>query len=522
MRRSSGLVMINSIVREYERSARNSERLRKQEARQNHLNYIENCKDDAEFKTEEAEEDINSIQNLLLNSLDEEYDIDWNKYKNNDDFNRLKPDNQILELPQKPKKRHYKIFLIFFNKERKIKEKLKKYKVDLFNWKTELFETAKKQKKLDEKFAKELEIWENEKNDFYNKQKIFNENIDKYEKEFANGNSESISTYYYFLFNEKINPENFPNKANILYNDQNQILIVDYFLPILENLPKLKSVKFVKTDLEFKETYYSESFMKKLYDNLIYQIIFKILNIIYKKDISNSISSIIFNGYVDTIDKAIGKEITPCIVTVQIKKEEFNELNLANIDPKQAFKKLKGISCSQLEEITPVCPILSINKEDKRFIKSYNVINSVNLGTNLATLDWQDFENLVRDIFEQEFNQSGGEVKITQASRDGGIDAVVFDPDPIKGGKIVIQAKRYTNTVGVSAVRDLYGTLMNEGAMKGILITTSDYGHDAYNFAKDKPITLLNGGNLLHLLEKYGHKAYIDIKEAKKLVSSNY
>ena len=134
-------------------------------------------------------------------------------------------------------------------------------------------------------------------------------------------------------------------------------------------------------------------------------------------------------------------------------------------------------------------------------------------------MDWEDFENLIREIFQEEFSQGGGEVKITQASRDGGVDAVAFDPDPIRGGKIVIQAKRYTNTVGVSAVRDLYGTLMNEGATKGILVTTSDYGPDAYDFAKGKPLTLLNGGNLLHLLEKHGHKARIDIREAKKLLS---
>ncbi|RKJ10548.1 restriction endonuclease, partial [Butyricicoccus sp. 1XD8-22] len=114
-----------------------------------------------------------------------------------------------------------------------------------------------------------------------------------------------------------------------------------------------------------------------------------------------------------------------------------------------------------------------------------------------------------------------GEVKITQASKDGGVDAVAFDPDPIRGGKIVIQAKRYTNVVGVSAVRDLYGTVMNEGATKGILVSTADYGPDAYNFAKDKPLTLLNGNNLLHLLQKHGHKAKIDLKEAKKILSEN-
>lgn len=106
-------------------------------------------------------------------------------------------------------------------------------------------------------------------------------------------------------------------------------------------------------------------------------------------------------------------------------------------------------------------------------------------GTNLAAMHWEDFEQFVRELFELEFAQNGGEVKVTQASRDGGVDAVIFDPDPLRGGKIVIQAKRYTNTVGVSAVRDLYGTVINEGANTGILITTSDYGHDSYEFAKD-------------------------------------
>lgn len=50
---------------------------------------------------------------------------------------------------------------------------------------------------------------------------------------------------------------------------------------------------------------------------------------------------------------------------------------------------------------------------------------------------------------------------------------MAFDARPVLGGKVVIQAKRYRDTVGVSAVRDLYGTMLNEGASKGILVCTS-------------------------------------------------
>jgi restriction system protein len=74
---------------------------------------------------------------------------------------------------------------------------------------------------------------------------------------------------------------------------------------------------------------------------------------------------------------------------------------------------------------------------------------------------------------------------------------------PVIGGKVVIQAKRYKNTVGVSAVRDLYGTMMNEGAAKGILVTTSGFGRSAYEFARNKPIELVTGSNLLSMLAEY-------------------
>ncbi|MDA1771306.1 restriction endonuclease [Bacillus cereus] len=103
------------------------------------------------------------------------------------------------------------------------------------------------------------------------------------------------------------------------------------------------------------------------------------------------------------------------------------------------------------------------------------------------------------------FNEDGAEVKVTQASRDGGVDAIAFDPDPIKGGKFIIQAKRYNMTVPVSAVRDLYGTMLHEGATKGILVTTSSFGKDSVTFIKDKPITLIDGQNLLYLFNKFGY-----------------
>ncbi len=168
-------------------------------------------------------------------------------------------------------------------------------------------------------------------------------------------------------------------------------------------------------------------------------------------------------------------------------------------------------------------PSLRLQTDDPRFVEARDTIEKMTKGENLAAMDWEDFEHLVRELFEREFAaSSGAEVKITRASRDQGVDAIIFDPDPLRGGKTVIQAKRYTIPVDVSAVRDLYGTVLNEGANTGILVTTSHYGPDAYAFAQNKPLKLINGAQLLGLLEKAGYQFRVDLAEARALAVRPY
>ena len=111
-----------------------------------------------------------------------------------------------------------------------------------------------------------------------------------------------------------------------------------------------------------------------------------------------------------------------------------------------------------------------------------------------------DFEDLVAALFKA----MGMEVMTTQRSGDGGVDVRAMDPDPIRGGKLVIQVKRYSNTVPPAPVRDLYGTMLHEGATKGILVTTAEFGPSAQEFATGKPLTLIGGTQLVDLLAQHG------------------
>jgi restriction system protein len=95
----------------------------------------------------------------------------------------------------------------------------------------------------------------------------------------------------------------------------------------------------------------------------------------------------------------------------------------------------------------------------------------------LLTMPWKDFEYLCCDLLRR----MDLEAKVTKSSHDEGIDVIAIDHRPIVGGKIVIQCKRWTNTIKVSDVRDLYGSMTHENASKGIFMTTSTFSPDCIN-----------------------------------------
>ncbi|MCT2196126.1 restriction endonuclease [Paenibacillus sp. p3-SID1389] len=480
--------------------------------------------EEAARRTEEATNNLIEIDNLLLHTLSVDDTVDWDSLKRNDHYPINYPEPRIKKVyPEKPREEAPSFSLIDIiiksRKQKKLQESTSRYSAMLMQWEEQKKSIDEYNQSLEREYEQELQEWEQKKNEFLKEQEEYNKKIDELKELYFKHNVDSVVEYCDMVLNNSEYPESFPKDYELEYNPDTKILVVEYQLPSIECFPTLKEVKYVASRKELKEFYISESQVQKMFDEAMYKITLRTLHEIFESDVANAVEAISFNGWVKTINKATGREEINCILSIQVKKDQFVEIDLANVDPKVCFRNLKGVAGSKLSALTPVQPILQINKSDKRFVESYEVANQIDATTNLAAMDWEDFEHLIRELFEKEFQTTGGEVKVTQASRDGGVDAIAFDPDPIRGGKIIIQAKRYTNTVSVSAVRDLYGSVVNEGATKGILVSTADYGPDAYEFAKGKPLTLLNGSNLLHLLEKHGHHAKIDLKEAKKILA---
>lgn len=319
------------------------------------------------------------------------------------------------------------------------------------------------------------------------------------------GEPDGVADYIAMILEQSEYPPEIRNIFKLAYVPESKEIVIEQELPGLSVIPTVAEYRYVKTKDLIEPKNRRELEIKDSYSDLLSSICLRVIFEIISADDQNHVEVVTFNGYVRTIDLATGKDIQPYLISVRTTRTVFKEINLLRVDKKVCLRNLGAHVSQRPGEMQPVKPIVNFDMVDKRFVEQSDILKELDTRQNLMELNPFEFENLVSNLF----TKMGLDTKQTRSSKDGGVDAVAYDQRPVLGGKVVIQAKRYKDTVGVAAVRDLYGTMMNEGANKGILVTTSGYGPDAYEFSKDKPIELIDGGGLIYLLNQVGIEAKI-------------
>jgi restriction system protein len=336
--------------------------------------------------------------------------------------------------------------------------------------------------------------------------------VDELERQFAEGGPEAVIHYFSAVLAAMAIslPYEPPEEPRVAFSPASKQLVIELELPPFEAIPEAREYRYIRTRDEITSAQMPAAERKRLYASLIAQLALRTLHEAFQADDHDVIETIVLNGHVETVDKRTGQQIHPCLVTVRATKDQFDALNLRQVDPAECLKGLNASVSRSPSELVPVRPVIEFDMADPRFVTKEDVLENLDGRPNLMELTPKEFESLITSLFEK----IGLETRLTQPSRDGGVDCVAYDTRPIFGGKVVIQAKRYKNTVGVSAVRDLFGTMQNEGATKGILVTTSGYGKASHEFANGKPLELIDGGGLLYLLNEHANiDAKIEVPE---------
>lgn len=109
--------------------------------------------------------------------------------------------------------------------------------------------------------------------------------------------------------------------------------------------------------------------------------------------------------------------------------------------------------------------------------------------------------NLSGHAFEYElaelYRRLGYSAFVTPGSGDKGID-IELTKD---AERTIVQCKNHSRPAGPAIIRELYGCLIASGADAAILACTSGFTKGVYEFAEDKPITLVDLESILKMHE---------------------
>lgn len=199
------------------------------------------------------------------------------------------------------------------------------------------------------------------------------------------------------------------------------------------------------------------------------------------------------------------------------------ESSVTNIDKDilmryNSFKEFIEVSRTHKKEKTnhPNVTVESIQEDtpDITFEESFNQINSAladDLITEMKNINNYQFEQLVLDLLKAVGYGVDGEIRVTQKSRDNGIDGIISE-DKLGFSKIYVQIKKYAvdNKVSRPELQTFVGAIAGLDG-KGLFVTLSDFTEGAKEYAKSQNLVLINGQTLAKLMIE--HNFGVSIKK---------
>lgn len=328
----------------------------------------------------------------------------------------------------------------------------------------------------------------------------------------------SVERYCEQVLSRLLLPPQFPRRAEVAFNPDAEQVVVQLQLPGTDVVPTAKAFRYVQSGQNadtILETRRPDSEVKRLYRDVIAQVTLLAIRDLFDAD--ERLREVAFNGHVDSINPATGRQEYPCLISLDVERTVFEELVLDRVKPADCLPHLRARVSEHPYALKPIEPILVFDLSKFAFIEGLDAVSTLDHRPDLMQMGHGEFEHLVRQVFEA----MGMQGWTTTSSKDDGVDAVVKNPDPFVGGITIIQAKHYKNVVGVNHIRELAGAMEEKKAGRGILVTTSWFTsggrQKAYEHGR---MQLVDGQNLIFLIKKYtGKDVVISVKRPKNAAS---
>jgi restriction system protein len=304
---------------------------------------------------------------------------------------------------------------------------------------------AKKELSAGERFARDLAAWQvacrrrnrltaeaylhRKQQREHNAARHLTEQLDQHARvdhtrvAFESHEKQAVEYFFSEVLSRSDYPSGFPQDATLHYTRSTRTLIVDYELPSIAAWPTHQQVLYNPARNSLHEVLVPEDNRKTSYENALFQIALRILNELFLHDDAHALDRVALNGHVHSVDKATGNLVHACILSILVSRPAFAAINLAQVDPRSCFLKLKGLASTSPIDLAPVKPILTLTHDNDRFLEP--LTEPEDAPFDLTSMSRSDFETLIREAFERELRRNRTQVALAASHNEHGHDAII-------------------------------------------------------------------------------------------------
>ena len=217
-----------------------------------------------------------------------------------------------------------------------------------------------------QKLAQLQAAYTREREEFLAEVRQRNAEVDEFEAEYKAGDPEAVVAYCSMVLERSEYPDGFPQDFQLRYLPESKQLLVEYELPAKSIVPETSEYKFTKNKDSIDTRVRKASEIKDLYAGVITGVCLRTLHELFEADTGKHIELVLFNGFVNDVNKGTGRDVKAYVISIRADKATFNDLDLSRIDKKTCLKNLGARMSTRPEELQEIQPYSEFDLINKR------------------------------------------------------------------------------------------------------------------------------------------------------------
>lgn len=195
-------------------------------------------------------------------------------------------------------------------------------------------------------------------------------------------------------------PEALPRQLAAAYDPGARELVLDWQLPGFQVVPEAKSVRYMPSTDQDKETARPATQRRALYRDLLAQCLLLVARELYAADEFGALESVVVNGFVDDHDPVTGQEAQIVLASVAAARSAFAGLRLEQVSAVDCLVEgLRGQLSARPDQLTAVRPGRRPDEVGGGVVSHGGHTSGGEDEPDLFVMDPIAFENLVAELF---------------------------------------------------------------------------------------------------------------------------